>query len=754
MAGRTVLNRLTVVIILLVLAGGMIGLVLFLRLQGLERSTKWLSVFGGLLALAAVAVPPTHKAIAWLLRGSRQEPLPMDEAAEMLAEALALEWTREERLRQAGNPALLPVRWEATPASEAAMAGVDWEEVVSDGAAGPRSLAGEYDTIHEGFTRQLSHRRLVVLGRGGGGKTFLVQRLARDLLRHRSPGDRVPVVLPLASWDPKQSIHEWVAHRLVRNHPLLQTPTEVPLAGKYVPLATALADAERLLLILDGFDEVPERSRKKALACLNGLGADIPLVLTSRPDEYQRAVLDFGRGLARAAVVELAPLGPTEIKAYLERTTAVVPPGRWDEVFSLLDQGEGNAIAQALQTPLMIWLAHVVYEDSGSVPAELADPTAFADRVAVEQHLLDTLVGAAYADHGRRWSPEQARRWLGFLAQWLQCSRPEDLAWWQLRAAAPGTAAALATGLPVGCALGLTAGSGTAVLGGPVLGLLVGAVCLVIGTVRAFSLPVVRFEWWLPRRMLGRAIGMASGFGVGFPYVFQGEFATGVANGTAAGLFCGLVAAFFVHEPRSAPSRVTLRMRGTSGRFMRRTAVGLLLGTVYGAVLGASLGILEGPTTGIIFSLLPVAMGLLLGVIDGLKLWIDTPADVTRATSPRTVLSDDRVASFLRALVVGLFVTVATLLTTAPAYGPATAAGLACAVGLAFALTDRMAGVVSTAWGRFVLVRAWLALRRKLPWRLMAFLADAHERGVLRQSGAVHQFRHARLQRRLAAARP
>jgi hypothetical protein len=32
----------------------------------------------------------------------------------------------------------------------------------------------------------------------------------------------------------------------------------------------------------------------------------------------------------------------------------------------------------------------------------------------------------------------------------------------------------------------------------------------------------------------------------------------------------------------------------------------------------------------------------------------------------------------------------------------------------------------------------------------MGFLADAHQRGVLRQAGAVYQFRHIELQRRLA----
>jgi len=35
----------------------------------------------------------------------------------------------------------------------------------------------------------------------------------------------------------------------------------------------------------------------------------------------------------------------------------------------------------------------------------------------------------------------------------------------------------------------------------------------------------------------------------------------------------------------------------------------------------------------------------------------------------------------------------------------------------------------------------------------MAFLADAHQRGVLRQAGAVYQFRHIELQHRLATRR-
>jgi hypothetical protein len=55
-----------------------------------------------------------------------------------------------------------------------------------------------------------------------------------------------------------------------------------------------------------------------------------------------------------------------------------------------------------------------------------------------------------------------------------------------------------------------------------------------------------------------------------------------------------------------------------------------------------------------------------------------------------------------------------------------------------------------TAWPSYMLARGLLAWRHLLPWRLMSFLADAHRRGVLRQAGAIYQFRHIKLQHRLA----
>lgn len=60
---------------------------------------------------------------------------------------------------------------------------------------------------------------------------------------------------------------------------------------------------------------------------------------------------------------------------------------------------------------------------------------------------------------------------------------------------------------------------------------------------------------------------------------------------------------------------------------------------------------------------------------------------------------------------------------------------------------------LGTAWAWFHGVRIWLALRGDLPWNLMAFLDDAHRRGILRQAGAVYEFRHGRLQEFLAGDR-
>jgi hypothetical protein len=57
-------------------------------------------------------------------------------------------------------------------------------------------------------------------------------------------------------------------------------------------------------------------------------------------------------------------------------------------------------------------------------------------------------------------------------------------------------------------------------------------------------------------------------------------------------------------------------------------------------------------------------------------------------------------------------------------------------------------------WPSYIVARTLLCLGRALPWRIMDFLADAHDRGVLRRVGSVYQFRHAKIKDSLRSSRP
>jgi hypothetical protein len=123
------------------------------------------------------------------------------------------------------------------------------------------------------------------------------------------------------------------------------------------------------------------------------------------------------------------------------------------------------------------------------------------------------------------------------------------------------------------------------------------------------------------------------------------------------------------------------------------------------------------------------------------------PGDLAEAASPRAVLAHDRRAALLLTLAAGAVVGV--VVGEFAWYGTGIGAGIAVGVvagaGVGLGVSARQ-----TAWPSYLLTVGWLAFSHRLPRSLMSFLADAHRRGVLRQAGAVYQFRHIDLQHRLA----
>lgn len=366
-------------------------------------------------------------------------------AAAVLAEAVREQWRAEEVQRRVHDPFPLLVTWRPAPAAM-----VDHPDNVTRTLPGDPApaltLTGRIDQV-AAFHAGIPSGRLVVFGPAGSGKTILAMRLVLDLLerRHREE-DRVPVMFALGQWDPRtRPLRTWLAEQLAQNHPRLARQ------------AAELVRADRILPVLDGFDEIDAALRATALRELND--TTTPMVLTTRPDEYFEAVAAAPRPVSWAAGIVLDELTVTDLEGYLPRTTAVAAGSRtgWAPVLAGLRADPAAApVAEALRSPLMVALARIVYsDDRDRDPAELLDPAAFPRVDDVRRHLFAAFLPAVYTRqlYGRgatkpsgkpRWRHRRAQRYLGHLAASLDASGRRYLGWWHLGATvADGTSRAL-----------------------------------------------------------------------------------------------------------------------------------------------------------------------------------------------------------------------------------------------------------------------------------------------------------------------
>ncbi|MFI1968532.1 helix-turn-helix domain-containing protein [Streptomyces cinnamoneus] len=658
------------------------------------------------------------------------------DVAEQLAQAVAARWQREEEQRQVHDPYPLPVRWR--PALEELTD--HWANIrrLPAGAVpGPLDLSGRLDAIVEVY-RRVPSGRLVVLGRPGSGKTVLAVRFVLEQVKSRGRTGTVPVIFSIGSWDPTAiTLRDWLIAQLTRDHPGLAAPGP---GGS--SLAAALVETGRVLPVLDGFDEIAGGLRRPALEALNS--TVLPLLLTSRPSEYAAAVAETDV-LTSAAAVQLTDLTPGDLADYLPRTTRKAGGGdpaatAWDPVLRELrdrpDSRAGANLAAVLTTPLMVMLARAVYSDtSGHDPAALLDTRRFGSAEELEEHLLDKFTTTVYRprpEHRpgggprRSFDPERARQWLGHLAHHLTRLDTPNLEWWRLGSGTRRSTRTLVTAVAVALTVGL--------------------VDAVVGTL---------FD----------------------PVGFQ--LADGLVAGLLAGLMFGITYWFLIASRGAAvaPSGVRLKMFGRAGGTGRRTAHRLAVGLLCGVVFGSGYGFVRGVLNGVVRHcglLVTLRVGLDDGVVYGLVFalatgptfgvlsLLETPLDVRSAVNPVGLLRTN------------CRTVVAQLLIWAPTFGLLVALGAWGAMRILPALLGPLVwnttatlklGLISglggalayalalTGWGQWLVFgRFWLPLTGRLPWSVVTFLEDAYERGVLRQAGAVYQFRHARLQDHLARA--
>jgi hypothetical protein len=701
--------------------------------------------------LAAVSIPLSALWIAWvtLAKGGGSETaasrLSAAQVADQLAVAVGKQWADEAAIRRLNDPYPLPVSWGAADASltdsweslvKLATSGAGWPPPPPAGtwAAGPDDLAGEGGQLAD-VLALVPTGRLVVLGDPGAGKTMLMVRLVLDLLARRAAGGPVPFLASIASWNPaEQDLRGWLGAQLLTDHSALAS---APPSGRTEStLAAALLESRLILPILDGLDEIPEEIRAPAISNINdALRPDEQLVVTCRTQQYRdtlRQVDSIKVTLRGGAAVELRPLDADAIRGYLlEDAGGPTAQDRWKPVLDVL--GTETPAGQALGRPLMVSLARAIYnprpgELAGALrdPAELRAPE-LAGQEAVESLLFDAFVPAAYRnDRTGRWKAHDAERWLVFLARHLErrIASP-DLAWWQLRQALPRDAFGIVAWLEIIFVIALTIASLFHFKSGAAV--------------------------WAPFGILfGIYLGFIAGpRDPGAPFRGIRASITGFAAALAGRMNHGEFG-FGIGTTNVTPS---LRMRVSVTGLATGLVVGFGAGLVAGLVAVLVAGLKAGPAAGLAAGL-AVWLGIGFGFGFGFGLGVGfavVPGDLAAAADPRTVFVRDQKSALLLTLVAGLVAGLGFGLAGGVGAGLVTGLGL----GLASALTiGHLVSGTQTAWPSYTITEAWLAFHHRLPRSLMSFLADAHQRGVLRQAGAVYQFRHIELQRRLATREP
>jgi predicted NACHT family NTPase len=236
-----------------------------------------------------------------------QQTTPVGNPARPKNERILLAAVKEEvtlRLRQSlHNAVLINLGKESQPQQVKR----PWDAEIKIGLK-PAVLLPDTTTILSVFDSQEIAGKLLILGAPGAGKTTTQLELAQALVirAEEQPDYFVPVLFNLSSWkDDRQSIADWLVAELKSKY------------GVSAKLGKEWIDSEKLLLLLDGLDELGPVWQEPCIRAINKLlqGECRPqfIVVCSRTEEYT----SYKTRLKLNGTVCLQPLTTNQIYTYL-----------------------------------------------------------------------------------------------------------------------------------------------------------------------------------------------------------------------------------------------------------------------------------------------------------------------------------------------------------------------------------------------------------------------------------------------------
>ena len=197
--------------------------------------------------------------------------------------------------------------------------------------------------------------KLIVLGRPGAGKTTFLKYLALQCSLGEFQAQRVPMFIPIkdfAEMPTRSGLLDYINQQIAS------------YGNSSLRVADSLLQNGRMLILLDGLDEIKEQDSKWVVQEVQRFSMQYPLnqfVMTCRLATHEYTFEKFTE-------VEVADFNQEQVAAFVYHWFASKNPVLGDWVIEKLQSPDNRSMRELATNPLLLTLLCLIFEDCGESP--------------------------------------------------------------------------------------------------------------------------------------------------------------------------------------------------------------------------------------------------------------------------------------------------------------------------------------------------------------------------------------------------